>query len=196
MSWQQSATETLNDKERDKYYSFVFNNMIKIVGSICIMILGVNFLFFKLFDAEYQLGYYQSPILVIAILFSMMGQFIGGIYVAQMKSKKNGFTTMLSAIINMVVNLILIKQIGLYAASVSTLISYMLLFIVRYIDIKRNINLTFDFKNIILFIAILYLFITSYLNIQVINYTNMVIGIACFLGFNVDYLKAFLKKLK
>ena len=67
LSWQQSAIETLNDKDRDKYYSSVFNNMIKIVGSICVMLMGINFLFFKLFTEEYQPGYYQAPILVVAV---------------------------------------------------------------------------------------------------------------------------------
>lgn len=195
LSWQQNATESLKDKDRDKYYSSVFNNMIKVVGSICVMIMGVNFLFFKLFTAEYQSGYYQVPVLVVAILFSMMGQFIGGIYVAQMKSKKNGLTTMLAAIINIIINVLLIKKIGLYAASISTLISYMILFIVRYFDIKREIKLELNHKSILLFATVIYFFITAYINSLALNYINFIIGLLFFSCFNYDYLKQLLYKV-
>ena len=58
-----------------------------------------------------------------------------------MESKTNGATTIIAAIINIIVNLGLIKFIGLYAATVSTLVAYISLFIIRYVKVKKEINL-------------------------------------------------------
>ena len=196
LSWQQNATETLQDEDRDKYYCSVFNNMIVIVSSICILILGFNYWFFQLFTEDYFAGYYQSPILVLAIVFSMMGQFIGGIYVAQMKSKKNGFTTVIAAVVNIGVNLLLIKRIGLYAASLSTLVAYLMLFIVRFIDIRREIKLKLNKKSVIIFATIVYFMITSYLEIYAFKIINVILGVVIFIIVNIDMLKGILKKRK
>ena len=194
LSWQQNATETLSDEDRDIYYNSVFNNMVSIVCSICIFILGINFLFFKLFSEDYFSGIYQSPILVIAIIFSMMGQFIGGIYIAQMKSKKNGFTTVMAALVNIVVDFLLIKNLGLYAASLSTLISYAILFIIRFFDIRKEIKLKFNKKNYVIFAIVLYFTIFSYIDIFAFKIINLIIGIICFLIINLEFVKKILKK--
>ena len=195
LSWQQNATEALSDEDRDKYYTNVFNNMICIVISICIFILGFNYWFFKLFTEEYAKGYYQSPILIMSIIFSMMGQFIGGIYVAQKKSKKNGITTIIAASINIIVNILLINKIGLYAASMSTLIAYLTLFIIRYIDIKKDINIKISQKSQILFGITSYFLITSYINLGTFKYINVFLSSLVFIVINFDYLrKIFFKK--
>ena len=71
MSWQENATETINDKDRDKYYSSIMNNMFVILTSICILILSGNFIIFKvLFTEEYFAAYYQVPILMVSIVLS------------------------------------------------------------------------------------------------------------------------------
>lgn len=199
LSWQQSATEALSDEDRDKYYCSVFNNMITIVISVCILILGFNFLFFKLFTADYYSGYYQAPILVLAILFSMMGQFIGGIYVAQMKTKKNGMTTVMAAIINIIVNFGLIRVIGLYAASISTLVAYMVLFFVRFVDIRKDMKLNIENKNFLALIVVLYFVLASYINSYAIKVINLIFGTVLFIIINYnlieDYIKKFIKKI-
>lgn len=197
LSWQENAIETMKDEDRDAYYSSVMNNMIKILSSICILILASNFLIYQLFfDDRYFLGYYQVPILVIALMLSMLAQFIGGIYIAQMKSKKNGFTTIVTAIVNLIVHLVLIHFIGLYAATVSTLISYVLLFMIRYIDIKKDINLRFNRETLINFGVILYIFVASYLNILVLNWINLVMACFYFIISNRMYFSKILNKFK
>ena len=124
----------------------------------------------------------------------MMGQFIGGIYIAQMKSKKNGFTTVMAALVNIVVDFLLIKNLGLYAASLSTLISYAILFIIRFFDIRKEIKLKFNKKNYVIFAIVLYFTIFSYIDIFAFKIINLIIGIICFLIINLEFVKKILKK--
>ena len=187
LSWQENAIETLNAKERDVYFSQVFNKMVEIMGCICILMIASNFLFYKIvFTQEYFLGYFHAPILVVSIIFSMMAQFLGGIYIARMESKKNGITTTLTAIINLTVCFSLIKIIGLYAASVSTFVAYFCLFIIRYIDIRRSIKISFSRRNLLLLLLMMYYFGTAYLNNTTLNILNFILSIILTIAINYN----------
>lgn len=196
LSWQENATETITDKDRDIYYTNIMNNMVLILVSICIVVLSGNFLIFKiLFTQEYFPAYYQVPILIVSILISMLAQFIGGIYIAKKDSKKNGKTTVLAAIINIIVHLSLIKFIGIYAATISTLISYIVLFIIRYIDIKKTIDIKFKKSTVIALAILAYFFIATYINNLYLNCINLFFAILYFFVSNKNNLKIVLNKL-
>ena len=196
MSWQENATETINDKDRDKYYSSIMNNMFVILTSICILILSGNFIIFNvLFTEEYFAGYYQVPILMIAIVLSMLAQFIGGIYVAKMDSKTNGSTTIIAAIINIVVHLALINFIGLYAATISTLVAYLALFIIRYVKVKKEIDLKFSKSVYIAAGMLIYMTIINYINNMVLNILNVGVAFIYFFIVNKENVKKITRKI-
>ena len=62
------------------------------------------------------------------------------IHVALKKSAEIAKTSFLTAIINITVDLALIRFIGLYAASVSTLIAYLAMALYGYFDVKRYVS--------------------------------------------------------
>ena len=64
-------------------------------------------------------------------------------------SKKVASTAIVGAIINIIINVLFIKKIGLYAASLSTMISYLVMAIYRHYDIKKYANIKIDKKMII-----------------------------------------------
>ncbi len=180
-SWQQSATETMNDADRDKYYSSTMNQMLEIVTSICIVVLSFNYWLFKLlFSEEYMDASYQVPIMICAIVFSMLAQFIGGIYVAQKQSKKNGVTTVFAAVANVVCHISLVRFIGLYAASLSTLVAYALLFVIRYVDIRKTCNLKFNRQTLICFLIFTYFVGVNYIHNEFLSGFNVIIACVVF----------------
>lgn len=195
LSWQENASETIADKDIEQYYNNVMNTMIKILISICVVILSANFLIFNyLFDKEYFEAYYQVPILILAIIISMLTQFIGDIYIARKESGKNGKTTVIAAVSNLIIHISLIKFIGIYAATISTLISYIILFIIRYIDIRKSINIKFDktsYKNFIIFI---YFFVSAYINNEYLNIANLIIAIIYFIFNNKQIINKIIYK--
>ena len=142
LSWQQSASEALNDADRDRYYSNVLATTTRAIASICILVIGINQLFFDiLFSAEYSDGRYIAPILALAVLLSVQAQFIGGIYVALKWSKKNGGTTLIAAVVNAALNLALIGHLGIYAAALATLAAYAVLLVIRLVDVRKAVRL-------------------------------------------------------
>ena len=69
----------------------------------------------------------------------------------------------MSAIVNVAINLSTIKFIGLYAASISTCVSYALTATMMYIDLKKTDNMIdIDLKYLLLFFLVLIATIGTY----------------------------------
>lgn len=195
LSWQQSATEALSDDDRDKYYTQTVNKLATLVISICTIVMSLNYFFFKLlFPEEYFVGYYHAPILICSIIFFVLSQFVGGIYVACKESIKNGRTTVIGAVTAVVFNILLIRIIGLYAASISTLLAYAVLFVIRWIDIRRNFNIFFEKATYIYAVIFLYFFTSCYFNHLVLSIVNVVLAMAFFVTVNRKYVAMLIKK--
>lgn len=149
MAWQENASIAVKDSDANEYYSSMFKVMYDLAaGLMGILIATTPFIFKLLIHGAYGQAYNHIPILFMAMFFFTMSSYLGGIYVAHKATKSVGFTTTMAAIVNLVVNILLIRQIGLYAASVSTLISYFTLFIYRIINIRKIIDIKYSYKHI------------------------------------------------
>ena len=66
------------------------------------------------------------------------------VYIAKKMTKQVATVSIIGAIVNILVNVLFIKHIGLYAASISTAISYFIMMIYRHIDLKKYINIKYE----------------------------------------------------
>ena len=73
----------------------------------------------------------------------------------QKKQLKLQKQTFIAAAINIVVNLLLIKYLGLYAASISTFVGYFITMIYRIVDTKKYLSIKFNIKQCIFIIIVL-----------------------------------------
>ena len=104
--------------------------------------------------------------MLIAVIFQILVGLYSAIYIALKKSSTIARTTIAGAIINVLVNLALIRFIGLYAASISTLVSYASTALYRRIDIRKYIKIKVNVKNILLnSVAVVFVTLSYYFNI-------------------------------
>ncbi len=122
------------------------------------------FVFPILINEDFSEAYMQIPILMLGSVFNILVSFIGSIYVAKKLTKEIAKVSIFAGVINIVTNLLMIKFIGLYAASISTLFAYLIMFILRFIDVKKYVNLKLN-KNIIISLIVLFIvaFVVFYL---------------------------------
>ena len=147
LSWQESAALHINDTDKDEFFSNVINKVFNLFICFCIGILAcLPFVFELLIKDSYREAYKYVPILLLANIFSVLIGLIGSIYVAKKMTKEVAKTTMIAAIINLTIDIALIKVIGIYAAAISTLVSYMLLAIYRYIDVQKYVKVKIPIK--------------------------------------------------
>lgn len=174
LSWQESAALHINDTDKDEFFSNVINKVFNLFICFCIGILAcLPFVFELLIKDSYREAYKYVPILLLANIFSILIGLIGSIYVAKKMTKEVAKTTMIAAIINLTIDIALIKVIGIYAAAISTLVSYMLLAIYRYIDVQKYVKVKIPIKNIvvnsIIFILVVVLYLYNNIALNVIN---------------------------
>lgn len=194
LSWQQNASETLKDSDHDLYFTKVMNGTIVVIGSFCVLILGLNYWIIDLlFMEDYFFAYYLSPILVLAIFFSVWAQFLGGIYIAQKRSKASGVTATGAAIVNIACCLILVPHIGLFGAPLATLLSYFVLFLIRYCSVKRSVRLKISKTSLAVCALVVLFAVFSYVQSITIMKLMIIPASVVFLGFNYRAIRQSLK---
>lgn len=193
MSWQETAALHINDEDKDIFFSKMINRLVLFFGMISLLIIGVlPFMYDVIIGENYISSYEYIPILLYANVGNVLATLIGGLYLALKKTKEIATTTIISAVINIITDLILVKFIGIYAAAISTLISYIYLCIYRYIDSKKYLKLKLDFKNLFIF-SIVYL-ISSVLYIHN-NFTLNIINMTFILIYSYIVNKIMIKKI-
>ena len=158
LAWQENASTAASDEDVRRYYSRMFRVVLDLqAGFFGAVIAAAPMLFSMLIRGDYTMAYQQIPILCLGVFFSCMSTFLGGIYVARMATRSIGVTTVSAAIVNIGLNALLVRSLGLYAASLSTLMSFAALFIFRMYDVRRLIELTYDIPHMIVILALLLL---------------------------------------
>jgi len=197
MAWIESASLAYDDRDSTKYYSQVFNALFNfLIGAMTILIIATPWLFDILIKGAYYEAYYQMPILYMGMFFSSLSAYYGGIYIASKKTKKIGLSSAFGAIINLILNLIFIKRIGIYAASISTLVSYLILAIFRLIDTRKIRYIQYKWDKIIF--SLLMLALISFINYQrvaTLDLLNLILGLIFALVINRELVSKAIKYL-
>ena len=198
LTWTESASININSEDRDEFFSKILDFVIRFFGCLCLGTIAVMpFAFNILINEKFAEAYYQIPILILGSVFNILVSFVGSIYVAKKLTKEIAKTSVISAVINIFVNIVLIKSIGLYAASISTVIAYALMFIYRWIDVKKYVK--FNVNKILMFaLTIMYgiTIFTYYLKNTMISVVVLVIVVVFAIITNlnsVSYLKQIVK---
>lgn len=190
MSWQENAVDTLSDNDRNDYFNSIFNRLIPFCTSVATCVIAANRYFYMwIWDEKYVSGYYHVWILSVAVCFSFFAQFIGGILVAEKRTKENGSTTVIAAVVNILVHISLIKFIGLYAASLSTLVSYVVLFVIRLIVTNKELHLRVNTKSVLSIIVLMIIVVTQYSKKMSVGIVALVMAGVFALYFNIELVK-------
>ena len=198
MAWQENASIVSKDHDASAYYSDMFQTMFDfIAGFLGLLICMTPVLFKILIRGDYDDAYAQMPLLFLAHLFYAMATFLGGIYVAYKKTKSVGITTMIAAIVNLLIDLTTIRFIGLYAASISTLISYTVLFVYRMVDVQKIVFVKIKLGHIFLVVSILLLeLFLCFLRLPITDIINGVLGLIVFAYLDKSVILRLIKLLK
>ncbi|MBR2743819.1 MAG: oligosaccharide flippase family protein [Clostridia bacterium] len=200
IAWKESAAKALHEDNSEKYYNRIYGSLRNLVYSATVCVIAVvPFIFgFLVKGNGYQTAFLYIPILVFSVYFSNMASFYGGIFSAYKQTKIIGSTTVVAAIINVVINLIFIKVFGLYAAAISTLLSSVFLYIYRKIKIKDFVKLKHSKDMNITIVMTLVVFLAYYSNNVIFQVVSLLFSMIYALMMNKmivrDFLGRFVKR--
>ena len=174
LSWSESAALHINSKDRDEFFSDVFNTIMKLFTALGVgMIACMPFVFPILIDSKYNDAYNYIPALVLGTVFNVAICLYSQVYLAKKLSKQVAMTAVIGAIINIVLNVIFIKRLGLHAAALSTAISYFAMMLYRHIDLKKYVKIKIENKfiieTIIIFTFSIFLYYQRNIVLDIIN---------------------------
>lgn len=123
--WQFFAFSTMKEKDQVKSNSQIFE-YLGIISFVCAMGIFIicKPLYELLFTGEYVVGYIISPYLFLAPLLQMLFQVACNQFLVIKKTWPNIFILSTGAIVNIVLNLVLIPKIGIEGAAIATLVGY------------------------------------------------------------------------
>ncbi|MEW4328507.1 polysaccharide biosynthesis C-terminal domain-containing protein [Rossellomorea marisflavi] len=157
-AWQLSAIEEFNSEDKSKYYSIVFNYLQKFLVIItALILLLLKPLFSIIVGVQFYNAWKYVPFLLMAILFSSFSSFLGTNYIAAKETKGVFFSSVIGGIVNLLFNIITIPLWGAFGASISSMFSFLIITIVRWIDTKKYIRISYNYKNIVSNILLLLL---------------------------------------
>ncbi|MGN1337404.1 MAG: lipopolysaccharide biosynthesis protein [Candidatus Coprovivens sp.] len=196
-SWTISAVkEFSNNDDTVDFYSRIYNLYnIGMVG-VCSLLVAGNIMLAKvLFAKEFFMAWRYSSYLMISVVFGSLSGFLGGIFSAAKKSKVYAKTTFVGAITNIIFNILLVYYYGPIGASISTLISYITVWIMRIIECNKIIKLKLNLKkNIFSYIILIVEAILCEVCFK--NPLFYFIELLCIICVFAIYLKDFIKLIK
>ena len=139
-AWNMSAISEKNSRTIAKFYSDVFSafqSAIFVIGAG--MLLLIKPIISVICAEPFHIAYIYTPFLVMAVVYSCFGTFMGSIYVAAKQSKRSLATASIGAALNIIFNALLIPILGNHGAAIATCISFFTVFIIRALDTRKTV---------------------------------------------------------
>ena len=189
-AWKESAAKILKEENKSAYYNSIYKDVKNFLKAIILGLIAIMpFAFPILIDSSYNNAYIYIPILIISIYYTNMSNFYGGIFSAYKDTKIMGWTTIVAAIINILINLIFIKTFGIYAAVFSTLISNMVVYMYRRYKLREYVKLRENFK-FLFWILLVITLISYYYNNIITNIITFIIVLNYCIYTNRNFIKS------
>lgn len=191
LAWQENASVNLKDEDSAEYYGRMFDNILRILAGILAMLIAATpLLFILLIRGDYGEAYGQMTFLLMAMFFSSISSFLGGIYVAHKRTKSVGGTTIVAAVINLVIDFVLVHSIKIYAASISTLVAYVFLALYRMKNVQSFQKIKFNYSSMVRYIAVLVVMsVLLWLDVWYLDILNVIVGIMFAVILNRELIK-------
>ena len=146
-AWQLSAISESKDKEEVRsFFSEVFLRYQSVLFLGCSLLIPFTPLATRiLLNESYFKAWSFMPVLLVATVFSSLVTFIGTIYTVKKKTTMSLVTAAFGAILNIVLNFLMIPSMGAQGAGIATAISYFAVFALRAINSKTFMPFDLNF---------------------------------------------------
>lgn len=162
MAWQEVSFESANQKDRTLFYEKGLNCLMVMLSYATIIILMIIKLFFNiLVKGDYIEAYFLIPIVIVYSAINSFSGFSSSQFFVEKNSNVALYTTLISAVLNIIIVKLLIMKFKLIGAAISLLISFSLNAVLRSMVLFKKYKIKTYLKSII--ISLLFYIISVYL---------------------------------
>ncbi len=144
----------------------LFSDTINLILSCNLVIASLIVFFIKnIAELLFQKGFYEAwtvvPILILGYLFFSLAVFLESIYTSSYSTKKLFLSTVSAATLNLLLNFLLIPFFSTIGAALATSLSFIILFVLRYLGSKKIYSFYIPMSRFIISIGIVTLLIIA-----------------------------------
>jgi len=148
-AWNMSAIMENESEDRSRFYEKVYGAYEAVLFIFSAFLIAGVQIVTPIFVStarfgEYGQVYKYTPVLVVAVLFMCLDQFLSSIYTATKHTKNSFWTSFAASMANIVLNFFLIPEWGIHGAAIATFLSYYLCFWARIIDARYYVPFRFN----------------------------------------------------
>lgn len=181
-AWRISSIKEYDESNNTTFYSRVFKYYYIVIFGACVFLNSLIRLFMKYYvGIEFFEAWRFVPILLLSAAFSAFSAFAGTLFEALKDSKSIMTTTLVSGVINIIVNLLMIPIVGAYGAAIGTLIAYIVISYLRMSGVKKKIDIDYSIKKffvVVIIASIQTVFIT-------LNMSSNIVSCICIIIFAI-----------
>lgn len=195
-AWSVSAVKDFDPDDSDGFVGnlyTLFHFCVLLVASLLIM---TNLLVSKLlFANDFFAAWKFVPPLLVACVFNAFSQFTGSIFMSVNDTKSRSIATIIGAVSNIVLNIILIPKWEGYGAAIATVVGFILTYVYQEIKIRGHIDIKTNYvKNYLACGLIIIQMLMGYFGNDFITLQAVIMILLCCLYMNV--IKVFLDRIK
>lgn len=164
-SWQISVVQEFSSPEGKEFITKVFRVFVTVLFMVAIaLVMLIKPLFRILVSPAYYVGWQVAPLLIYSILYSNISGFIGTIYTATKQTVPIMYTTVVGAIVNVILSFSLVPTLKLNGAALANILSFMVVSVLRARDILKQGKIVINWRNLlILNLALILSILPNYL---------------------------------
>lgn len=140
-AWQYSAVKQSKSEDSETFYSEIFTALSTFLLCLAsVVTLCTDVLCRIVLQKEFYEGRFILPILLVAAVYSCYAAYFGTFYGVIKNNTMAMVSTVVAAVCNVVLNLLLIPRMGALGAAYATLISYGIIAVIRIVDTRKYVH--------------------------------------------------------
>ena len=156
-AWLFSAIKEMKSNDKNEYTNKIYKMLytISIISGLGLIMITKIIMKYYVSIEFYEAWKYMN-FLTIGVIFQSLATFLSTSYNVYKDNKGFLYSGVAGALLNIILNFILIPKFKIYGAAIATCASYIMVFIYRYFDTKKYIKIkAFTIKNILGFILLI-----------------------------------------
>lgn len=140
-AWGLSSIREIESSNDQKFYASTFDKFTFLLYGVGLIFITFCKPFMGVYvGAAFRDSWVFTPFLLFAAVYYSIFSFIGSLYVALQKTVNDMWTSVLCAILNIIINYIGIKMLGAGGAVMGTAVSYFVFSAIRILDIRKYMS--------------------------------------------------------
>jgi len=187
----------LKKDSKNSELNFIIKHFIKLEFSLILMLIVTAPFYMRIIvSKEFYESWPYMPFLYLGVGFNTLGALFGLIYQKNKATKQITVSTMIGASISIIFSILFVRQYQLMAISVAFLLGYIIMTMIRFIDLKKYFNDSRILIELLMFLSLCMIaFFISYYSTNVVRLFIILISGIISIYLNMNFIRILLKKI-